>query len=542
MSGANPWSRRKFLGVGAAGVLGAGAVAVGLPALGALIPGGQPGLLLGSKVPLPKRYAVRLPIPSVLQPTRTDGTTDYYEITARPGLARVVPGHDTEVWGYQGMFPGPTIESRSGRRTVVTHRNELPHPTVVHLHGGHMPHDSDGYPMDQIAPRGGGTGGHGGGTGGHGGGTGGHGAGAMDGMPGMGPATVRPERVYDYPMNQRAATLWYHDHTMGFTGPNVYRGLAGFHLVRDDEEASLGLPHGPQELPLMIADRSFAADGSFAYPALDPDEGKPGVHATYMNGVLGDVILVNGAPWPVAPVDRARHRLRILNASNARRYRLELDPQPPGGGGLLQIGSDGGLLERPVAHDGIELAPAERFDVVVDFARYPAGSSVRLVNRLGSGGTAEVMRFDIGSASVRDESRVPGGTLAEVEKLDPAKAVATRTFVFQKSEDNWTINGQDYKPGRSLAMPKLGQVEIWRFVTDFHHPVHLHLDPFQVVSRNAAAPGKFDAGWKDTVDVLPAQGVEVAVRFTDYAGRFMLHCHNLEHEDMAMMAEFTTTQ
>ncbi|WP_031168801.1 multicopper oxidase family protein [Streptomyces durhamensis] len=488
MSGANPWSRRKFLGVGAMGVLGAGAVAVGLPALGGLIPGGQPGLLLASRVQLPKRYAVQLPIPSVLQPTRTDGTTDYYEITARPGLARLVPGHDTEVWGYQGIFPGPTIESCSGRRTVVTHRNELPHPTVVHLHGGHTPHESDGYPMDLIAPLGGATGG-----------PGARAMAGMAGMAGMAPATAQRERVYDYPMNQRAATLWYHDHTMGFTGPHVYRGLAGFHLVRDDEEASLGLPHGPRELPLMIADRSFAADGSFAYPALDPGEVKPGVRAAYMNGVLGDVILVNGAPWPVAPVDRARYRLRILNASNARRYRLELDPQPPGGGGLLQIGSDGGLLERPVAHDGIELAPAERFDVVVDFARYPAGSSVRLVNRLGTGGTAEVMRFDIGSASASDDSRVPGGTLAKVEKLDPAKAVATRTFVFQKSQDNWTINGQDYKPGRSLAMPKLGQVEIWRFVTDFHHPVHLHLDPF-------------------------------------------LHCHNLEHEDMAMMAEFTTAQ
>jgi FtsP/CotA-like multicopper oxidase with cupredoxin domain len=521
------WSRRRFLGVGAAGVVGAGAVAVGLPALGGLIPGGQPGLLLASKVPPPKRYAVRLPVPSVLQPVRTDGTTDYYEITARPGLARLLPGHDTEVWGYQGLFPGPTIESRSGRRTVVTHRNELPHPTVVHLHGGHTPHASDGYPMDLIAPLGGGTGGPG--------------AGGMAGMGNMGPATAQPERVYDYPMNQRAATLWYHDHTMGFTGPHVYRGLAGFHLVRDDEEAALGLPQGPRELPLMIADRAFAADGSFAYPALDPSEVKPGVRSGYMDGVLGDVILVNGAPWPFAPVDRARYRLRILNASNARRYRLELDPQPPGGGGLLQIGSDGGLLARPVAHDGIELAPAERFDVVVDFARYPAGSSVRLVNRLGSGGTSEVMRFDIGSASVSDDSRVPG-ILSTVEKLDPAKAVATRTFVFQKSQQNWTINGQDYKPGRSLAAPKLGQVEIWRFVTDIHHPVHLHLDPFQVVSRNAADPGEYDAGWKDTVDVLPAQGVEVAVRFTDYAGRFLLHCHNLEHEDMAMMAEFTTTQ
>ncbi|MEZ0066276.1 spore coat protein A [Streptacidiphilus sp. MAP12-20] len=517
-------SRRRFLGVGAAGVLGAGAVAVGVPMLGRMIPGGQPGLLLSSKVPPPKKYTVPLPLPSVLQPVRTDGTSDYYEITARPGLARLVPGHDTEVWGYQGVFPGPTIESRSGRRTVVTHRNELPHPTVVHLHGGHTPHDSDGYPLDLIAPMGGGSS---------------AGSAGMAGMPGMSGATSQPERQYVYPMQQRAATLWYHDHTMGFTGPHVYRGLAGFHLVRDDEEAALGLPHGPRELPLMLADRAFGADGGFAYPALDPAEGKPGVTDSYMNGVLGDVILVNGAPWPFAAVDRARYRLRLLNASNARRYRLELDPQPAGGGGLLQIGSDGGLLDRALAHDSIDIAPAERFDVVVDFSRYPAGSSVRLVNRLGSDGTDEVMRFDIGSAGVADDSRVPG-RLAQTETLDPAKAVATRTFLFQKSHNSWTVNGHDYQPGCSLAAPKLGQTEIWRFVTDLHHPVHLHLDPFQVLGRNGAKPGAYDAGWKDTVDVLPAQGVEVAVRFTDYAGRFLLHCHNLEHEDMAMMAEFTT--
>jgi FtsP/CotA-like multicopper oxidase with cupredoxin domain len=258
-----------------------------------------------------------------------------------------------------------------------------------------------------------------------------------------------------------------------------------------------------------------------------------------MNGVLGDVILVNGAPWPVAKVDRARYRLRLLNASNARRYRLALDPQPPGGGGLLQIGSDGGLLERPVAHDTLEFAPAERFDVVVDFSRYPAGTSVRLVNQLGSGSTAAVMRFDIGGDGASDDSRVPA-KLSTIERLDPAKAVATRTFLFQTYQKKWTINSEEYRPGHSLATPKLGQVEIWRFITDVHHPVHLHLDPFQVVKRNGESPGAYDNGWKDTVDIRPSQAVEVAVRFTDYAGTFLLHCHNLEHEDMSMMAEFTT--
>ncbi|MGF1425168.1 multicopper oxidase family protein [Kitasatospora sp. LaBMicrA B282] len=516
--------RRRFLAAGA-GVLGAGVVLGGTPFLGKLIPGGQPGVLMRSGLPLPPRYQAQLPIPPVLRPTRSDATTDYYEITAQVGQVQLLPDHLTEVWGYQGSFPGPTIESRSGRRTQVTHRNALPHPTAVHLHGGHTPHDSDGYPLDLITPAGGSP----------------TALGTMAGMPGMGSATGQPQRDYVYPMNQRAATLWYHDHTMGFTGPNVYRGLAGFHLVRDDEEAALALPQGPRELPLMITDRAFTADGGFAYPALDPDQGRPGVTDAYMDGVLGDVILVNGAPWPVAEVDRARYRLRLLNASNARRYRLELDPQPPGGGGLVQIGSDGGLLERAVAQDALELAPAERFDVVVDFARYRPGTQVRLVNRLGSGSTAEVMRFDVGSAAVTDDSRVPGA-LTPLERLDPARAKATRTFVFQRGGSGWTINGESYRPGHSLAQPRLGDVEIWRFVTDVHHPVHVHLDPFQVLGRDAGAPGRYDRGWKDTVDVLPAQGVEVAVRFTDYAGAFLLHCHNLEHEDMAMMAEFSTTE
>ncbi|MEZ0092940.1 multicopper oxidase family protein [Streptacidiphilus sp. EB129] len=518
-------SRRRFLGVGAAAVVGVGGVAAGAPYLGRLLSPGQPGLLLRSTAPLPEPYRTVLPRPPVLSPVRSDATTDYYEITQRPALLRILPGADTEAWTYQGSYPGPTLVSRSGRRTVVTHGNELPHPTVVHLHGGHTPADSDGYPTELLHPAGGDP------------------AAPMPGMSGMAGADSgggATRRTYSYPLNQRAATLWYHDHRMGFTGPNVWRGLAGFHLVQDDEEDALPLPRGDRDLPLMISDRSFAADGSFAYPALDASQRTPGVTDAYMNGVLGDVVLVNGAPWPVLHADRARYRLRILNGSNARRYRLALDPQPPGGGGLVQIGSDGGLLARPLAHDSIDIAPAERFDVVVDLSRYAPGSRVRLVNQLGSGGTAEVMRFDLGGGTVSDDSRIPD-TLSSVEPLDVGRAAATRSFLFQKSASGWTINGQSYQPGRSLARPRLGSTEIWRFVSDFHHPVHLHLNHFQVVSRNGDSPGSFDAGWKDTVDLRPAESVELAVRFEDYAGRFMLHCHNLEHEDMAMMADFTTS-
>ncbi|MFD0579947.1 multicopper oxidase family protein [Dactylosporangium darangshiense] len=278
----------------------------------------------------------------------------------------------------------------------------------------------------------------------------------------------------------------------------------------------------------MITDRAFEADGSFRYPAGDK---------AYMSGVLGDVVLVNGLPWPVHEVDPARYRLRVLNASNARRYRLRLDPQPPGGDAFVQIGSDGGLLERPVRHDTLQIAPAERFDVVVDFGRYKPGTRVKLVDRDGG----DVMRFDVTGGERGDDSAVPDRLSAAATTLP--EPVRTRSFKFSEARDGtWRINDLEYRPGRALARPKLGEVERWRFVTDFHHPVHLHLNHFRVVSRNAQEPGPYDGGWKDTVDLRAAEALEIAVRFTDYTGTFMLHCHNLEHEDMAMMGDFTVEQ
>lgn len=484
-------NRRTLLRAGGALVAG-GALAPFAPRL---LAEGQPGTVLPSVAPRPPAFRVPLPVPPVLRPARTDATTDYYEITQQVTGLHVLPGLETEAWTYGGSWPGPTIVSRAGRRTVVRHRNRLPEPVVVHLHGGHTPADSDGYPIDLIAP-------------------------------------ATGFREYGYPLRQRAATLWYHDHAMGRTGPNVWRGLSGFHLVRDDEEDALPLPRGGRDLPLMITDRSFGEDGGFRYRT-----------AGHMNGVLGDVILVNGAPWPFLEVERALYRLRFLNASNARRYRLELDPQPPGGDALVQIGSDGGLLARPVAHDAVEISPAERFDLLVDFSRYPAGTRVRLRNTLGGGRTAEVMRFDVagtGGGTRSADAHIPP-VLSDVPPLDPAQAVTTRTFVFrQASNGTWTINDREYRPGRPLARPRLGSTEIWRLITDFHHPVHIHLNPFRVLGRDGRAPGAYDSGWKDTVDVRPAAAVEIVTRFTDYPGRFLLHCHNLEHEDMAMMADFET--
>ncbi|WP_027342330.1 multicopper oxidase family protein [Hamadaea tsunoensis] len=500
-------NRRNLLRAGV-GLAGAAVLGTGLYEL--LKPGSQTGQLLGSEAPIPPAFQVPLPIPAVLTPSRTDGTTDYYEITQGISTLSVLPGLKTPAWTYNGTFPGPTIVSRSGRKTVVKHTNQLPEASVVHLHGGHTPADSDGYPIDLVMP------------------VSGHDMASMSGMNTMQRDVSQGSREYAYPFDQPAATLWYHDHRMGATAPNVWKGLAGFHLVRDDESDALPLPRGDRDIPLMLADRSFAADGSFLYKALMP-------------GVLGDVQLVNGAPWPVLAVDPARYRLRLLNAANARRYRLELDPQPPGGDAFVQIAADGGLLARPVGHDAVQLAPGERFEVVVDFAKYKPGTRVRLVNTFASGRMREVMRFDVTGSDRGDDSSVPA-TLAEIPVLDPAKAVATRTFRFHQTPGGtWTVNDLEYKPGRALATPKLGSIEVWRFVTDYHHPIHLHLNHFQVLSRNLFEPGAYDAGWKDTIDLRPAEGAEIVTRFTDYAGAFLLHCHNLEHEDMAMMADFQTS-
>lgn len=500
-------SRRGFLGgAGAVGLLGL------TGGLGLITPGpvGQTGTPLSSLVPLPRRFAAALPIPQV-----AESHGGRYELTAR--TAEILPGRRTRIRGYGGTFPAPTIRARRAKPVELSLRNELDVATVVHLHGGRTPPEHDGYPTDLVLPAGGGHAHH-----------------AMAG------AVAHGRRDYRFPLDQRAATLWYHDHAMDFTGPNVYSGLAGFFLITDDEEDALPLPSGERELPLMICDRAFDADGGFRYPALSPEQHEPGVEDRYMGGVLGDVILVNGAPWPEHQVSATRYRLRLLNASNARRYELEL------GLPFTQIGTDGGLLERPQRRRSVTLAPAERADVLVDFSAVRQGGRVTLRNRLGSGGTADVMRFHVVRREP-DDTEVPR-LLSTVERLDRAGAVAVRDIAFRLNRTRghrdaghlrWTVNDRVFDPAVSVARPRLGDTEIWRFSTDVHHPVHLHLVQMQVLARNGRPAGQ--AGWKDTVDLLPGETCEVLTRFDGFRGRYVFHCHNLEHEDMAMMANFTVT-
>ncbi|BCJ26717.1 multicopper oxidase family protein [Actinocatenispora sera] len=519
--------RRRVLGIGGAlGALAAGglttsAVLARRPAV--------TGAELRSAVPLPDPYRTPLPVPPVLRPIDTAGGTDRYQVTQHAARVRILPGVDTPMWTYQGAFPGPTIESRRGRPVTVTYRNELPVPTVVHLHGGRTPAASDGYPTDLVLPRGWRE--------------------PMDGMrhmPGTGgmddPRAVvtRLTRTHTFPLDQRPTLLWYHDHRMDFTAPAIWRGLAGMHVVRDDAEEALGLPAGPRELPLMITDRAFAADGSLAYPALDPTlRDRPGVPERYLAGVLGDVILVNGAPWPVHEVDAVRYRLRILNASNARHYELEAVTDDGRRLDLVQVGADQGLLAAPVTQRVLPLAPAERYDVVVDFAAVPVGSRVRLRNRLGTGRTREVLAFRVARRAT-DRSRVPRVLARDLPAWHRGDAVRVRDFAFRAGRmgggHGWLIGGRPFDPARSDVTARLGDVEVWRLIADVHHPVHLHLVGFRVLSRGGRAPLPSDAGLKDTIALRPGESAEIITRFDGYRGRYLFHCHNAEHEDMGMMA------
>jgi spore coat protein A len=461
-------------------------------------------------------FTLPLPVPPVLQPASTTGGVDRYEIHQRPAMMEIVPDLRTQIWGYNGQFPGPTIEVRRGRRALVRHVNELPVPVVVHLHGGVVAPEHDGYPLDLVLPVG----------------SAGHPAHSQHGVAGV----VVGSREYAYPNEQPASTLWYHDHRMDFTGPQVYRGLAGFYLVRDDLEASLSLPAGDRELPLMIADRRFNPDGSLFYPSRDRSlEHDPGVRAAFGAGVFGDIILVNGVPWPYAEVAAARYRLRILNASSARPYLLRLDPPPPGGAGIVQIGSELGLLPRPVHLDELMVGPAERFDVVVDFGRYPVGSKVVVRNAIGKDGVAQVMRFDV-VRQATDDSHVPDTFPVELPQLDEESLQPQRLFLFIVGRGGAasTINFRPFDPARVDVRPRFGATEFWRVVTDGDHPIHTHGGQFRVVSRNNLPPAAQDAGWKDTV---MARGGEVAfaVRYAGHRGKYLMHCHNLEHEDMLMM-------
>lgn len=436
----------------------------------------------------------------------------------------------TRFWGFDSMFPGPTIEAQSGEPLLVEWQNNLPGEhflpidhslhgagrdvpsvrTVIHLHGGRVPPESDGYP-ERWFPRGG----------------------AITNF---------------YPNRQDAAMLWYHDHAMSITRLNLFAGLFGLYLIRDSTEAALGLPKGEYEIPLILCDRSFRADGQLYYPVSSNPQ-RPWVPEFF-----GEAILANGKLFPYCDVRPGKYRLRILNASNSRFFYLSLSTAQP----VWQIGSDQGLLGRPAELKRITIAPAERADLIVDFSGY-RGQKILLKND-----AYDVLEFRVSAGTVSAGVPIPL-SLRPVHRLVEQQAVRIRELTLTGPDDaddptmmSPMLLNNSYWHDPITENPSLETVEIWSFVnlTDDAHPIHLHLVRFQILDRRAfdlftylndkklrytaeaVLPDENERGWKDTVRADPGMVTRIIVRFEDYAGRYVWHCHMLEHEDNEMMRPY----
>ncbi len=476
-----------------------------------------------------------LPIPGVLAPVgvRPDGAPQY-EITvqtAQQQLHSELPL--TDLWTYNGAYPSFTIEARVGEPIEVTYINDLPpgghllevdecahgpnyysdSPRIVtHLHGGHVPARFDGQPEHTILP------------------------GEID--------------VYEYANTQLPATLWYHDHALGITRLNVYGGMAGYYLLRDDFEDALGLPTGEFEIPAVIQDREFNPDGSLSYPASTQDT------------FFGDKIVVNGKVWPTLDVKKGKYRFRFVNGSQARPYslRLENTAAPAQVIPFTLIGTDLGLITAPIALERIDIVPAERFDVIVDFAPFATGTQIVLRNDDSTSPLIpNVMRFDVIDAP-GDTDPIPA-TLRPVTPISEIDADVTRWFRLERVSEpcagnEWLIQTLDGPGGAPTGdehwddlseFVTLGNTEIWEFENPgpIMHPMHIHLVAFQVLDRTLLSDGSLltlaahEADtWKDTVAVPAGTRVRVIARFDDYLGRFAYHCHILDHEDHEMMRQF----
>ncbi len=467
-------------------------------------------------------FAQALPVPPVARPVARTVAADQIVLTARVGESQIYPtGPKTRIWGYDGAAPGPTILAEGGRANDVTFVHALEGERTpdgeevrltTHLHGGHQAPRDDGWATD------------------------------LDGF-GL-TALIQPgaSRDYHYPNLHDLANgvpeiglpLWYHDHLMDQTGFTVYQGLAGVYRVHNAAEDDFDLPgtgadelpdhgYGAVDLPLLLQDRKFRADHSLFYDH-DP------------KGVLGDRLLVNGAIQPFTEVRRRRHRLRFYNGSNRRWYNLSLSNGAP----FVQIGTDQGLLAAPVTRTTMLIAPAERLDVIVDFANAP--STVDLVTRPAGFDecdiSAPLLRFNVLPGTVMDRSRIPD----RLQTIRPLPAPdRRRTFRFERSGGQWVVNGRPFDPERPIAEVRLGATEAWTLENrsgGWVHPIHIHDVPFRVISRDGRTPPPWERGEKDTIALPRNSRVEVALEFIDFTGPYVFHCHNIEHEDMRMMARF----
>jgi spore coat protein A len=526
-----------------------------------------------------EKYVDPLPNPldNVYAPIGTLDGKPLYEVSIsqfQQKLHRDLPA--TTLWGYNESFPGPTFVVNHGEEIKIRWTNNLvdefgapltnhllPYDTtlhgagpqfpqarvVTHVHGNVTDEMSDGYPEHWFSP---------------------DPNAASNGMGGP----AGNSRVSTHYNDQRAAALWYHDHAMGTTRLNVYAGLAGMYVIRDAEEAVLNLPSGKYEVPLVLQDRSFYDDGELFYPAgpgdlADPGGGNPlaGLPgdfpsaASQVRQFVGNTNLVNGVVWPYMEVEPRKYRFRILNGANSRFYNLSLDGGDQGNGTFHLLGTDGGLLSQLVDRQDLLLSPADRADVVIDFSQYNVGDDLFLRNTgpdgmyrkvntpADSNTTGQVMKFKVVESTGPDTSSLPTD-LSTIVRYDPADSVRLRSLSLVQTSDEYNrpellLNGQKWVDPITEEV-RLGDLEIWELdnQTPMAHPMHIHMEHFQVLQRSVSATGEIiplapeELGWEDTVFVGPGEKVRVMVKYEQFAGKFVWHCHLLEHEDSEMMRPF----
>jgi blue copper oxidase len=480
----------------------------------------------GSAHRLAQTAATPLPLPPLASGRRV-GDTWVYDLTAQRGRSEILPGLMTETFGYNGDMLGPVLRLRRGERVRIDVTNRLDEPTC-HWHGLHVPATADGGPHQIIAPA--------------------------------------DTWHAAFEVRNEAATYWYHSHLEGRTGEQVYKGLAGMIIVDDEAADDLGLPsrYGVDDFALAIQDRRLSAAGELLYLQAGMDA---------MMGMLGNRLLVNGAPTPTLRAPAQLVRLRLLNGSNARIYELGFSDYRP----FAIVASDGGLLPQPLSRRRLSMATGERYEIVVDLTA-------------DAGGTVPMMSYPAGDATpfpIFDIAVDPDIETAPVrlpETLRAAPSIAgevsrTREFELrmpmmgmmggggmggggmrgggmggggmgaggrgtpERGPGGFTINGVSMDMTVINETVPLGAVEEWRIVnrSPMTHPFHVHDVQFLVRSRNGAPPPEHERGWKDTVQVRPDETVSILAHFKDFADPdhpYMYHCHILEHEDHGMMGQF----
>ncbi len=445
----------------------------------------SPKFLAFSNQPNSLRVGNQLRFPPELQPGES--------LIFNSANVEVWPGTTTQILGLNNSYPAPTIRVQKGDNFSVLFENQYTEEATIHWHGLLVPELMDGQPKDAV-------------------------------LPGN-------SYTYTFPVIQKAGTFFYHSHAHHLTAKHVYKGYAGFFIVDDDDELQYGLPTGEFDVPLLIQDRHSAYQPQFNYAPNMMDR---------MLGYLGDLPLINGTPEPYFEVQKTLYRFRLLNGSNARVYKIAISDNSP----FWVVATDGGLKDEAVQMNNVFLSPGERLDILFDFFPYSIGNSVTLQSQAYSGvgnqgAQMDLIRFDI-VGDLSSGGAVPQN-LPPINYYDINNITGIRTFTLSQGmmgSGMHRINGLTYDINRIDEVIPFNELEEWKFInnTNNYHPMHVHGVLFQVYSRNGNTnlfPN--DKGWKDTVLVNPNETVQVLVKFNDYTGRYLLHCHNLEHEDDGMM-------